>query len=258
MHALLRTWGLLALAAVVFAGDPRLKVLILTGETDLPYHDWRLTTPALRAMLEAAGGFEVRVAERIANLGPADLAPYDVLLLNYNGPRWSPATEAAVEEFVASGKGMFSFHGASYGRFFGMVYDKHWEASPSGDRGWLAYPRLIGATWDPPKIGHAPRHVFAVKWVDREHPIARGLDATFAADDELYHSLTLLAQTHVVAAAFDDSKTGGTGRDEPIAWTAPFGKGRIAYCTLGHDVKALDHPGVAALFTRAVRWAGTR
>jgi type 1 glutamine amidotransferase len=40
-------------------------------------------------------------------------------------------------------------------------------------------------------------------------------------------------------------------------WTAPFGKGRVVYTTLGHDVKALEPPGVAAVFTRGVEWAAT-
>ncbi|HEX8984595.1 MAG TPA: ThuA domain-containing protein, partial [Bryobacteraceae bacterium] len=187
MHMHLRFLTILALAGAAFSGEPRVKVLILTGHTDLPYHDWRQTTPRLRAMLDQTGRFDVRVAEHPGDLTAADLAPYGVLLLNYNGPRWPAATEAAVEQFVSSGKGMFSFHGASYGEFYGMVFETSWQASPTSDRGWAAYPRLVGATWDPPKIGHGARHVFSVKWIDREHPIARGLDETFEADDELYH-----------------------------------------------------------------------
>jgi hypothetical protein len=230
---------------------------VLTGQTDLPYHDWRQTTPRLRAMLEDTGRFEVRVEEHVETLEAPALAPYDVLLLNYNGPRWPAATEKAIADFVAAGKGLFSFHGASYGAFYGMVFEKRWQASPSGDTGWAAYPQLIGATWDPPKIGHGRRHKFPVKWVDRNHPIARGLEDTFTADDELYHRLTLLPATHVVAAAYSDPETGGTGNDEPMVWTAPFGRGRIAYTTLGHDPAALAPPGVVAVFTRGVEWAAT-
>jgi uncharacterized protein len=250
---------LLAMAALSLpaAENRRVRVLVLTGETDLPYHDWRVSTPYLRDLLERSGRFEVRVAEHVSGMRAADLAPYDLLLLNYNGPRWDAAAETAIEEFVRSGKGMISFHGVTYGRFYGMTFNGRWKASPAGDKGWEAYPSLIGATWDPPKIGHGARHVFKVKWVDREHPVARGLEETFTANDELYHRLTLLPNAHVLASAYSDPKTGGTGNDEPIVWTASFGNGRTLHMTLGHDLTALSQPGVQAVILRGAEWAAT-
>jgi len=249
--------ALAALAACAFGADARIRVLVLTGHSDLPYHDWRLTTPRLRTMLEETGRFQVRIAEHVEALGADELKDSDVLLLNYNGPRWPAAIEKAIAAFVASGKGMFSFHLASYGAFYGMVFDQRWQASPTGDPGWRGYAQLIGATWDPPKIGHGRRHTFIARWVDREHPIAKGLEETFATDDELYHRLTLLPATHVLAAAYSAPQTGGTGNDEPIVWIAPFGEGRIVYTTLGHDPAALTAPGVVAAFTHGVEWAAT-
>ncbi len=225
-----------------------IKVLILTGHSD-PAHDWRATTPAIVRILEASGGFEVRIAE---DVNSADLAPYDLLLLNYNGPRWRPAVERAVEDFVASGKGLLSLHGVTYGEFYGQrMVNRRWIA---GGEGWPAYSKLIGATWDPENIGHGKRHAFDVKWLAREHPVAAG--EGFRADDELYHRITLLPGTVVLAAAYSDPATGGTGRDEPIIWTAAYGKGRTIHITLGHDVRALEMPGVAAALTRAAAWAG--
>ena len=54
---------------------------------------------------------------------------------------------------------------------------------------WPAYAEMMGVTWKLENIGHSRRHVFAVKWVDRDHPISRGLPPEFQADDELYHKL---------------------------------------------------------------------
>src|SRR5579863_7311914 len=79
---------------------PRLKALILTGEIDSQYHDWRASTAFLRELLERTGRFDVRVEERIAGISGAALAPFDLLIVNYNGPRWGVATEQAVEQFV--------------------------------------------------------------------------------------------------------------------------------------------------------------
>ena len=233
----------------------RLKALILTGESDTQYHDWRVSTPFLRSLLERTGRFDVKVTEQVSGLDAASLRPFDLLVLNYMGPRWSPTTEHAVEEFVRQGKGLISFHGVTYGPMYGMVFDGGWKAGV--DNGWPAYPALIGARWAPAKIGHGKRHVFQVTWADREHPISRGLEPFFVANDELYHRLDLLPETHVLATAFSDPATGGTGRNEPMVWTAAFGQGRTVHMTLGHDLSSMSQPGFVATLARGAEWAAT-
>jgi len=248
----------LALLALPATGQERLRALILTGETD-PSHDWRTTTPLLREALEKTGRFEVQVVEKVPGLTPRDLAGYDAVVLHYNGPRWGAETESAVEEFIRSGKGMVALHGVSYGVFFGMEFrEKRWRRSTTGDPGWPAYAEMMGATWEPEKIGHGKRHVFKVRWIERDHPIARGLEETFLADDELYHRMDLRPNARVLATAFSDPATGGTGRDEPVIWAAPFGRGRVVHITLGHDTKSMSQPGFIAAFTRAAEWVAAR
>ena len=235
----------------------RVRVVILTGSSDLPYHHWRESTEFLRAVLERTGRFDVKVIEEVRGITPATLEAFDVAVLNYNGPRWGAPAEPAIEAFVRGGRGLVSFHGVTYGTFYGMVFDGGWKASSSGDRGWAAYGDMIGATWDPRKIGHGPRHVFQVRWIDRTHPISRGLDADFQANDELYHRLDLKPAAHVLASAYDDPATGGTGKAEPIVWTSTFGSGRTLHLTLGHDLSALQQSGFLAAFARGVEWAAT-
>ena len=255
-----RYLALLALTLPLATAAPpeRLKALILSGESDILYHDWRESTPALKSMLEATGRFEIKVLEQVRGAGPDTFAPYDVLILNYNGPRWGERTEKAVEDFVRAGKGFVSFHGASYGPLCGMEFDpatRRWRQGK--DQAWSAYFGLIGARWLPDKIGHGKRHVFKVSWTDREHPVSRGLAPDFLANDELYHRLDLLPETKVLATAFDDPETGGTGRDEPIIWTSAFGAGRTLHLTLGHDLSAMAQPGFRAAFARGVEWAAS-
>ena len=237
------------------ATPDRIRVLFLTGQTDLPYHDWRVSTPFLRNVLTETGRFDVKVLEDVRGLTAPGLAGYDVLVLNYNGPRWGKEAETAIEAFVRSGKGLISFHGVTYGELYGQEFVKRWSASATGSKGWLAYPELIGATWEPAKIGHGARHAFPVKWVDREHPISRGLGESFLANDELYHKLDLLPNTKVIATAYSAPETGGTGKNEPIVWTAPFGAGRTVHITLGHDLSSMIQPGFLAAFARGTEWA---
>jgi type 1 glutamine amidotransferase len=233
------------------------KVLIITGQTDLPYHDWRQSTPFLRAHLEQTGRFDVKTIEEPRAVNAAALQGYDVILLHYNGPRFPAPAEKAIEDFVRLGKGFVSIHGTTYGEFFGQVFDKKWTAPPKPDPGWRAYAGLVGATWRPENIGHGARHVFPVKWVERGHPISSGLPETFLANDELYHKLDLPPSTMVLARAFSDPATGGTGKDEPIVWTAAFGQGRIVHCTLGHDLSSMAQPGFLATLARSLEYAAT-
>ena len=77
---------LLAAAACALAADPpgKIKTLILSGANN---HDWRATTPRLREILDRSGRFDVRVTEEPAALTAAILASYQLIVLDYNGPR---------------------------------------------------------------------------------------------------------------------------------------------------------------------------
>ena len=228
-----------------------LQILILTGVTDLPYHDWRESTPVIRKALEATGRFEVKVLEDPRGLNARMLAAYDAVLLHYNGPRWGDEAEKALEDYVRAGKGMISLHGVTYGPFFNTGP----KTRLTGEPAWPGFPALIGSTWT--AVGHAPRHVFDVEWVDREHPVARGLPARFTANDELYHSIQTNPNAQVLARAFDDPANKGTGKMEPIVWAVPYGKGRTLHISLGHDLAAMYQPGFFTAVTRATEWVAT-
>lgn len=248
---------ILALCSIPFlaaAAEPA-RVLIVTGESDLQYHDWRLTTAYFRQILANSGRFDVRTIEDPRALTREALSRYDAVVLNYNGPRWGAGPEAALEEFVRSGKGIVSFHGVSYGPLMGTTQRAGggWEKTPP----WPEYPKLIGTGWAPEHIGHAVRHAFAVKVTDRGHAVTQGLESEFMVNDELYHRMDTLPGIHVLASAFDDPSRGGTGKDEPLAWIAEYGKGRVFHTPLGHDTSALYQPQVATMLVRATEWAAT-
>jgi len=227
---------------------PKVKVLILTGF--ITYHDWRATTPILREILERTGRFEVHVNEEVRGNTLATFAPYDVLLLNYNdgkstGPYWDDGARQAMLDFVRNGKGLVCYHSAD-----GMFY------------GWQEFDKLVGGTWRD-TAAHAPYHTFTVSIADHNQPITQGVPS-FAVSDELYHGLTLQPNIHVLATAFDDpnqcAKPGercGTGKDEPLIWTLPYGAGRVFTTALGHDAKSMQSAGFALTLQRGTEWAAT-
>ena len=255
-----------------------IRVLILSGRNN---HDWRTTTPCLRRLLLNTGRFDVRVNEEPTGMTAQTLAVYDVVVLDYNGPRWGPTAEAALSSFVRSGKGLVAVHGANWA-FSGLVVlgDHH---VPTGimEPPWLEYKQMIGGVWSDqsPASGHAPRHKFLVNIVDRTNPITAGLPPAFQADDELYHNMHMAVGVHVLAIAYDDPRFAAppgpapsvaaarstwphldmkpTGKNEPLLWTVHYGQGRTFYTALGHDVKAEEMPGFSTTFVRGVEWAAT-
>lgn len=245
--------GLLAAACAMAAP---VRALILSGQNN---HDWKTTTPYLKKLLAGSGRFDVRVQEEPAGMTAATLANYDVLVVDYQGPRWGEVTEKAVVDFVRSGKGLVLVHGTLYA-FSGFdILGPHHVQTGRTEPVWKDFTEMAGATWAgaPPKNYHAPRHMFDVKFTNPEHPIARGMGPKFATTDELYHSIRLGPNTQVLATAYDDPANGGTGKQEPLLWTLQYGKGRVFSTALGHEVPGMQEPGFAITFVRGAEWAAT-
>ena len=151
-----------------------LRALIFSGRNN---HDWRTTTPILKDILLQTGKFDVRVVEEPAGVTAATLEAYDVLILDYNGPRWGEETEKAVEEFVRSGKGLVAVHGASWAfNGWAVLGDGH-KRMDIIEPAWKEYRNMVGGYWtdEEPKSGHGKLHTFSVKFIDRSHPVARGM-----------------------------------------------------------------------------------
>jgi type 1 glutamine amidotransferase len=232
------------------------RVLILSGRNN---HDWRTTTPFLRKLLTDSGRFDVRVCEEPAGTTAEALSAYDVLVVDYCGPRWGQPAEKAVEAFVKSGKGIVIVHGASYAfSELEILADGH-ARTGLHEPPWPEYAHMVGGHWTgtPLKQFHGQRHSFTVKVLERNHPIFEGMPPSFIATDELYHDMTFFPDARILASAFDDPKMGGTGKDEPMLCAVNYGKGRVFYTALGHEVPAMSEPGFMATFLRGAEWAAT-
>ncbi|MEA2062861.1 MAG: ThuA domain-containing protein [Gemmatimonadota bacterium] len=231
-----------------------LRALILSGHNN---HDWRKSTPMLKEILLKTGRFDVRVNEEPVGISAATLAPFDLLVLDYMGPDWGPEARSAVEDFVASGKGMVVVHGAIYA-FSGndVLTDGH-KRTGITEPAWEEYATMAGGMWIGDSSAHGDRHSFEVKFTDREHPVAKGMEKSFIATDELYHDMRMQPEAEILATTFSDPETRGSGEDEPILWSVRYGAGRVFYTALGHDPIAMSEPGFSTTFARGCEWAAT-
>jgi len=256
------------LATFTLAGEPVYRALLIDGQNN---HKWQETSPIIKATLESTGRFTVDIATTPAKGGDMStfspkFADYHVVVSNYNGEPWSKKTQQAFVDYVHGGGGFVSVHAAN-------------NAFPE----WSAYNELIGlggwggrtekdgpyVRWRDGKFvqdtnpgrggSHGKRHAFEVIVRDTEHPITRGIPASWMqAEDELYAELRGPASgMRVLATAYSDKATGGTGEHEPILMVITAGKGRVFHTTLGHDAVAESGTGFQVTLQRGTEWAAT-
>jgi len=225
------------------AGAPPVQVLLLSGQNN---HAWQSTTPALKSILEDSGRFRVDIFENPARMTASSLAPYDVILSNWNAFGLDPAASAwpaeartAYLDFVRGGKGHVIVH-----------------AGGSSFPDWKDYGRLVLAAWKDGQTSHGPRHEFPVRIDEPDHPITAGLEP-FKTSDELWVKPGLDGSLSILASSYEASDQRGPGGWQPSVLAGRFGTGRTVALLLGHDADAIANPGFRALLRRSVEWAAT-
>jgi uncharacterized protein len=263
---------LLAIYFAIFSAAGGIPVLIVDGQNN---HDFRATTPHLKKLLEETGLFTVEVATAPKKGGDMaafkpEFGKYKAVISNYNGERWSSATEEAFVRYVAGGGGFVSVHAADnsfpgWAEYNEMIAIGGWEGRNEKSGPYL---RLRQGKWvrdESPGPGgsHGKQHEFAVETHAPDHPIMAGLPKRWLhAKDELYDRLRGPAKNvTVLASALATKESGGSGEHEPLLLTIKFGEGRVFHTALGHnngaDITSQRCVGFIATFQRGVEWAAT-
>lgn len=259
------------------AGDKKIRVLIIDGINN---HNWKDTSPFMKAQLEKTGRFTVDISTTPPRNAPKeawqkwdpDFSKYDVVVSNYNGPAWPPHVRKKFEAFIRNGGGLVNVHAAN-----------------NAHNGWAEFEKMTGLLWrgnrhgfrlaldekktprkfppgKGPGAGHGPQHSYEVVVIDPQHPITKGMPLRWQhTRDELYHGQRGPAnQMHVLAVAFSAPEKRGTGMYEPMVWWIPYGKGRCVTTVLGHvsrgdskDMIAMRCVGFLTILARATEWAAT-
>lgn len=219
------------------------RVLLLSGQNN---HDWKSTTPKLKAILEESGLFAVDVTEKPDRLTTRFLESYNVILSNWNAfgidpssSGWPSQTRQAYIDFVRRGGGHVVVHAGS-------------ASFPE----WEEYGRLTLATWKNGQSSHGPRHEFPVRIDNAAHPVTAGMKP-FTILDELWNRPGVAAGAEVLASSYSAAEKEGTRQWEPAVLAGLFGAGRSVTILLGHDAESMDNPGFQALLKRSVKWAAT-
>ncbi|MFI3265081.1 MAG: ThuA domain-containing protein [Rikenellaceae bacterium] len=265
---------IIAFASIcISCSSPQIDVMLLTGHTD-KHHSWETMSECLTDVLAEYPKFNTDIIispkEEMGDFNP-NFEAYDVVILNLNDVKWSDETKLSFENYVKNGGGLVIIHEADnafpeWKEFNRMIGLGGW-----GDRNekdgpyyyWKDGEYIYDTT--PGKGGsHGNRVPFEVNIRNTQHPITKGLPTQWTQiDDELYSNLRGPAENiEVLATAYSDSKSGGSGKEEPVLFTISYGKGRIFHSVLGHTRKDFDtavrtNRGFQVTVSRGVEWAAT-
>lgn len=257
---------LLMLAAGFARADEKLKALIVDGQNN---HNWKATTPILKSALELSGLFTVDVAtsppDSTVGFDP-NFSQYDVVVSNYNGMEWSKETQQALVGYMKAGGGLVIVHAANNSFPNWDEYNKMIGLGGWGGRNERSGPyirfrngRVVKDDTKGTGGSHGQQHAFQVVVRDSDHPITAGMPAAWMhVQDELYDRLRGPAENvRILATAYSDPATKGSGEHEPMIFTVDYDKGRVFHTPMGHSPEAMRCVGFIVTLQRGTEWAAT-
>jgi type 1 glutamine amidotransferase len=240
--------------AIVQPANPR-KVLVMdTPGRNAFYHDcipdWN---KALEIMGEKTGAFQVTAVTNDYSVFTADtLKQFDIICLNNTtslkfDPKTTPERCQALMDFVKSGKGLVGIHAAA-DNFY------QWpEAQEMMGNKFTGHPWGAGTT-------------VAIKIDEPDHPLTAPFHGQgFKVKDEIYRTAPPVysREKQLVLMSLDMSDPGTnsvkglieTDKDTGITWVKDVAKGRLFYCSLGHNNEIFMNTPILEHYLRGIQFA---
>ena len=232
-----RTGG--AFAAVPL--EPQRKVLYVTHSAGFQHGVLPLSEEVLRAIGTASRAFQVTVAQDSHAIDQDNLRNYDGIVFYTSGELpLSDLQKKSLLDFIRSGKGFTGIHSAT-----DTLYS------------WPEYGELIGGIFD----GHPWHQKVTIEAEDPVHAATRHLAPEFQITDEIYQFRNFIReQVHGLLRLDTNSvnlNVPGVNRfdgDFALAWTRPFGSGRVFYTALGHREEVWQDKRFQQHLLNGIRW----
>jgi type 1 glutamine amidotransferase len=217
--------SLTTLAADVTA--PAFRVLVFSKTLGWRHDSIPAGIAAIRD-LGAKNNFAVDATEDSTAFTTTNLVRYQaVVLLSVTGDVWNPEQQEAFKEYVLAGGGLAAIHGSIFGPL--ACEDK-----------WTWYGEMFCCAF----TNHSAVQPGVVNIEDTNHPSTIGLPGKWQRTDEWYnYTGTPRGCANILATVDESTYHGGRmGKDHPIAWYRPVGKGRMWYTAMGHTESSYSEP----------------
>ncbi|NJK91714.1 MAG: hypothetical protein HC904_07750 [Blastochloris sp.] len=207
------------------------KILFLQG--GWPGHQPEKFVQIIATALEPHG-FKAEAALALECLEDAErLQSMDVIFPCWTMGELNKVQGTHLQEAVRSGVALAGIHGGMGDAF----------------RGNIDYEWMVGGHF----VGHPHVGDYEVRVLRQEHPIMQGQAALFPYNSEQYY---MMMDPGVTVLAETDYQHEGRKIPMPVVWIRHWGKGRVFYCSLGHDPQEFQrHPQVLQLTVQGVLWA---
>jgi len=202
------------------------NVLVFTKTAGFRHASIPVGIKALELLGRKSGAFESTATEDLGAFTRSNLDQYDALvMLNTTGELFDEDQREALLGYVREGKGFVGIHAAT---------DCCYSYAPYGE--------MIGGYFN----GHpwTAKDTVTIKIEDRKHPLMAGFPGeNYTVTDEIYQLRDPYSRHELnVLASLDTAKTDMTKKgirrpdnDFAISWVRRYGKGRVFYCSLGHN-----------------------
>lgn len=237
---------LLFSSATVFA-QPQFKALLFTETAGWHHESINEGVDGIRQIAQRHQ-FQVDWHEQANRINKENLEQYDVIIfLSTTGDILNDEQQAAMEEFIQSGKGFVGIHAAS-----DTEYDWEW------------YTQLVGRMF----VIHPANQTTRVTVLDDSFPGLERMPKSFLWTDELYefgeekveglnYLLSIDESYYEVQPPWGNRKTEGMGEFHPVAWYHEFDGGRSFYTALGHMPETFSDNLFLEHLYGAIYWAAT-
>ena len=216
--------------------DGQLRVLVAGAGSSHNFPAFFLGTDALTAK---AAGYDVastpNLKETLALLPQADLFVFSGNHAQFGTPEF----QKAIRDFAAAGKGIVLLHAATWYNWpLTTKYNDEFVCGGSRNH------------------GHSD---FTFTVTKPEHPIMKGVPATFVINDESYNiELTRPEGAEVLGTIPRQTPKEGLSNILPSVWTVKYPGARVVCIALGHDAKSHDHPAYKQLLLNSLTWVSNK
>jgi len=227
------------------AERPPERILYFTYSAGYRHEVIPLSKEILTQLGRTSGIFELAASEDTSEFSAENLKRYAAVMFYTSGELPMSGTEkSALLDFVRSGGGFLGVHSAT---------DTFYT--------WPDYLDLIGGYFN----GHPWRQAVTIEVTDPDDPLVAFLGNSLQVADEIYQISDFDYRGSRVLLRLDESsvdlgKPGVVRRfyGWPLAWTRPFGQGRVFYSALGHEASVWHDSRYQQILANAIRWSMRR